>query len=106
MAELDQRYLSVNPVARLALGLVACAAMWVAASFAVAVWLTSWSIGFDSGNPEAGDTIGVVALGVAAVLFVGGGPVAFVLSRRRWTLLLPVIGLAVWAVGIGVAAIT
>ena len=80
--------------------------MWAAAAFAMAVHLTSWSTGFDRGDPDAGAAIGAIGLVSAALLFVGGGPVAFMLSRRRWTLLLPLLALVVWICGVGVAAIT
>lgn len=78
--------------------------MLYAALIATAVWLTSPMVGFDSGDPNAGDQLGRVAFVAAIVLFLGTGPVAYLISRRRALLGLPLLVAATYAVAVGVAA--
>ncbi len=91
---------------RLGTSLLLTAGMWLLATIAVAVYLTSWSAGFDSGEPGAGDLVGRVALVTAAVLFAGSAPVAYFVGRQKWLWSLPVLATAVGLGGVAIAGLT
>jgi hypothetical protein len=92
--------------AALAAAFGAVVVMWIAACFAVGVALTAPMAGFDNGDTDAGRPLELVAFTAAVLLFLGSGPVAWMISGRRWTVTVPLIGLILWGIGIGVAAVS
>jgi hypothetical protein len=97
---------------RVVAGLVAAAAMVVAACVCIGLMFAALFDRVDMNNVnEPGDgslalALAIVALLTAVGLFAGTGPVAYLISRRRWTLALPLILLGIWGLGIAVAAWT
>lgn len=78
---------------------IACVCMGVAFAFAA-------MSGFDGGDPTAGRLVGLAAAISAVALYLGTGPTAYLISRRRWTIATPIGIAALAAVAIVVASIT
>jgi hypothetical protein len=96
-----------RPLARLVIALVAAAVMWGMASLALAAALVSPMLAFDDGARRNESIIVFVLASLATVLlYLGSGPVAYWIARRRWLLALPLIGLAVWGIGVLIAYAT
>jgi hypothetical protein len=92
-----------NSASRLVVALVVAALMWVAAVVAVAVALVAPLMNDDGLRRSELRGVFAVASVAAIALFLGSGPVAYWIGRRRWLLALPLIGLVVWVMGIGIA---
>ena len=89
--------------------MIVAALMWVGSAVAVGAIFGALLRSTDPEFADRADTDGVVVLiaAIAAVaLFLGSGPVAFWIGRRRWLFGLPLLGLAAWGVGIVVAYVT
>lgn len=91
-----------QPPPRLMAALVTAAVMWVAAMFAVGVALVAPLMNDDGSRQSEPRVVFAVAWVAAIALFLGSGPVAYWIGRRRWLLALPLIGLLMWVMGIGI----
>lgn len=84
--------------------LVTLALVVLAAAF-VTVWLTEPSREFD----EAWDGTSLAdewALGVALVLVLSTGPIAYMITRVKFVVAIPVVLVAIWGIGVLVADLT
>jgi hypothetical protein len=95
-----------RPWTRVVAALFVASVMLVAVSFAVAVWLTAPLAAMDTGDLHTGEGQARVALALATVLFVGTGPVAYWIGRRRGLLAIPAIVAAVYGLGVVIASVT
>jgi hypothetical protein len=87
--------------------LVVAATMWVAAALALGTALVVPILWLDDDRQETESRVVFALASIAAVaLFLGSGPVAYWIARRRWLLALPLMGLAVWGIGIVIAYAT
>jgi hypothetical protein len=94
-----------RPAVQVGAALGGAATMWIASTLAVGVALTAPMAGFDEGD-DAGSSVGALALVAAVLLYLGSGPVAYLIARRRWLLTLPLLGLIAWGCGISIAYVT
>ena len=88
---------------RLLAALAVTAMMWVAAMFAVGVALVTPMMYDDVMRRNEPKVAFAAASATALVLFVGSGPVAYWIGRRRWLMALPLAGLCIWGLGAAVA---
>jgi hypothetical protein len=87
--------------------LVVAATMWVAAALALGTALVVPMMWLDDDRQQTESRVVFALASIAAVaLFLGSGPVAYWIARRRWLLALPLIGVAVWGIGSVIAYAT
>ena len=91
---------------RLTLAAAVVAVMLCLACVAIGVYFVSGMAGFDGEDPTAGRLVGQAALVGAVALYLGTGPTAWVISRRRWTFATPIGVAALAAMAIVVASAT
>ena len=95
----------VRAVARATWVVLVTAFLWITAAVVAVGAVISGTPDSDTGEHSTSSQR-LVAYCIAAILVAVSGPVAYVLGKQRWLLALPLVGVGILAVGIGVAIIT